>query len=106
MLRIIISYFFLLAMVSAFAPPTSARWGRLAAIRSSSLPPAFMAAPLEEVEDPKNLSMEASSIDQEGGDGESKPAAKMVYKNLARGGEVTEVPWVDPAMVRSGFYAC
>ena len=53
---------------------------------------------LEEVEDAKQTVMEANA--DVGGEEEStsKESPKAVYRNLARGGEITEVPWVDEAM--------
>lgn len=110
MLRII-SFFWMVAFVAAFAPATpSARFGLASTPRSSS---SSRSAPapvvfamfsgdepkgLEEVGDaPQTTTMEASSSIGEA-EGVKKDAPKAVYRNLARGGQVTEVPWVDDAM--------
>lgn len=53
---------------------------------------------LEEVNDAKSGTvMESSSTTPEGEEASSE-APKAVYRNLARGGEITEVPWVDTEM--------
>jgi hypothetical protein len=106
MLRII-SFFWMVAMAAAFAPatPAAARWGLAStATFTRSTPLAMFSGDepkgLEEVEDPKQqTTMEAVSVVEEGETSDATPdAPKSVYRNLARGGEVTSVPWVDEAM--------
>lgn len=105
MLRVLSFFYMLAAMVAAFAPVLPPSATRLAGTRSPSLTPAFMFSGdgpkgLEEVEDTKQSAMESSTtvvvVEEE--EIVKADAPKAVYRNLARGGEVTEVPWVDDAM--------
>lgn len=86
--------FLLLALATAFAPTSPQRWGVVSntklAMFSGDNPKG-----LEEVEDPKTaVMMETTTTSSE----PTVAPRKAVYKNLARGGEVTEVPWVDTEM--------
>ena len=59
------------------------------------------ASPLEEVKEGEEVVAEG----EEAAEGEGEEVViKGVYKNLAKGGEITEVPWEDPAMLANSTF--
>jgi len=95
----------IVACATAFAPISPSRptsWG----VASRNMAPLAMFSGdnpkgLEEVNDAKSTTVmesSATTTTTEDESSSSSTAPKAVYRNLARGGEVTEVPWVDTEM--------
>ena len=95
-----LSFLLMIAFSAAFAPRTAVpRTVAVSQLSPSSLAMSVGGAPkgLDEVDSTEASAAEplASVTDEDTYD---EDAPKAVYRNLARGGEMTEVPWIDPAM--------
>jgi hypothetical protein len=95
--RLLISFLLALNLTSAFAPisPVARQISSSSSTTLRSFEPKPLAEEGDAVKPLESVSTEEGSAAEGGADGES---IKAVYKNLARGGELEEVTWVDPAM--------
>jgi hypothetical protein len=67
--------------------------------QQQQLPKTFSALQMSETPNPlEEVDGTSSKTTMEASTGEEKGEVKAMYKNLARGGQMEEVQWVDPAM--------
>lgn len=90
-----ISCLLMMTLASAFTPGTP-RWGVVTRAAPLSMFSSDTPKGLKEGDDSETSTMQSSSVITEEIMQVEEP--KAVYRNLARGGEITEVPWVDDAM--------
>lgn len=97
-----LSFVLAIAFAAAFAPRSASfgvsRTHVLANTSPSSLAMFSGDTPkgLEEVDTTEESTVESMATAE--ASTEEAEAPRAVYRNLAKGGELTEVPWVDPAM--------